>query len=800
MEDRVLLSTLTVTNDNDRGSGTLRAEVGAAVAGDTIVFAPSAYGTITLANGALSLPDRVTIDGPGAGQVTISGGGKVRVFKIAAGVRATVSGLTITGGSGANGGAVYNQGTATFTNCNITSSSAQHDGGGLYNQGTATFTGCTISGNSAKGDGGGLDNQGTVTFTDCTISGNQAQGHGGGLYNQGTATITDTTVSGNSSGIDNGAGLAIFGGKVTLMNTIVAGNLAGYVASDIGGPHNVASSSAYNLIGTGGSGSLKNAINGNEVGISNPGLAPLGNYGGPTLTMPLLSGSPAIGKGTSIKGITTDQRGMPLGTSVDIGAFQDESGLVVNTTVDGAGSPAGELTLRQAIDLADALQISSAGNPLDRPQTITFDPTVFAKRQTITLTDGELALTNTLGAVDAQTYVNIDGPGAAMLTVSGGKTSRVFQVDPMVVVNISGLSITGGAAGSVGRGGGLYNQGTTTLSDCTISGNSAEAGGGVGSRPLRYGSLALNDCTISGNSASNGGGVYNYGDGTISGCTITNNSAARGAGVMNAVTGESSNSEFLTINNSTISGNSSGKSGIGGGLSNANGVKVYDCTISGNSAGKGGGVYNTGSYFGSATLSDCTISGNSAEAGGGVYNRGLATLVNCTISGNAASDGGGLYDGQKLGGYRLGLSLTNCTVAGNTAATNGGGLFDKSEAVLNNTIVAANTSSSGSPSAISGEVTSSSSYNLIGAGGSGGLTNSQGNLVGVADPGLGSLANNGGPTLTIALLSGSPAINAGSIALVPAGFTTDQRGTGFPRIVGKTVDIGAFENSIASNT
>ena len=102
-------------------------------------------------------------------------------------------------------------------------------------------------------------------------------------------------------------------------------------------------------------------------------------------------------------------------------------------------------------------------------------------------------------------------------------------------------------------------------------------------------------------------------------------------------------------------------------------------------------------------------------------------------------------------------------------------------------------------------MSSASAYNLIGTGGSGGLVNGiNGNQVGVADPGLGPLADNGGPTQTIALLPGSPAIDAGSNALAVdpttgQPLTTDQRGPGFLRIVNGTVDIGAFEFSPAAS-
>ncbi len=361
--------------------------------------------------------------------------------------------------------------------------------------------------------------------------------------------------------------------------------------------------------------------------------------------------------------------------------------------------------------------------------TIKFAPSAYG---TITLSSGEL---NVASSVD------IEGPGAAILSVNGGGKSRVFYIPSAIAATISGLTITDGAAGAASHGGGLYNQGTTTLTDCTIAGNLAGAGGGVSSHTNAdtEQALTLTDCTISGNSASEGGGVYNYG------------------------------SYYGT-------------------------ATLHGCTISGNSANKGGGLYNRGV----AAVNACTISGNSAVNGGGLYNGQAAagyalslTLTNCTVAGNTSNDDGGGLNNAGM------ATLTNCTVTGNTADNDGGGLFNGSKALLKNTIVAGNTSTGGSASDIGGtvDVASSSSYNLIGTGGSGGLTNGHGNQVDVANPGLGSLAGNGGPTLTIALLPGSPAINSGSNALVPAGVTTDERGTGFPRIVGKTVDIGAFESS-----
>ncbi len=195
------------------------------------------------------------------------------------------------------------------------------------------------------------------------------------------------------------------------------------------------------------------------------------------------------------------------------------------------------------------------------------------------------------------------------------------------------------------------------------------------------------------------------------------------------------------------------------------------------------------------TLSDGTTIGGAGGSGGAPGASGPQP-----VAGSDGGDhGGGLYAG---GGT---LSLINSTIAYNDVASGGaGGGLDviASTATLDNTIVALNTEGTGSgalASDVVGTVSSASAYNLIGTGGSGGLVNGvNGNLVGVANPGLGALANNGGPTETIALLTTSPAIDAGSNALAvdPATklpLTTDQRGAGYPRIVNGTVDIGAYE-------
>ena len=162
--------TFTVTSTLDNGSiGTLRWAVGqanSAGGAETIAFDQKAFKTpqtITLAGTQLRVvrhgTGTETITSPKAG-VTVSGGGLSRVFQVNGGVTATLSGLTITGGSAVNGGGLYNDnGTATLIDCTVSGNSVTDRGGGVYNfKGLAKLTNCTVSGNSASEGGGGLYN------------------------------------------------------------------------------------------------------------------------------------------------------------------------------------------------------------------------------------------------------------------------------------------------------------------------------------------------------------------------------------------------------------------------------------------------------------------------------------------------------------------------------------------------------------------------------------------------------------------------------------------------------------------
>ncbi|MCW6039022.1 DUF4347 domain-containing protein, partial [Spirulina subsalsa FACHB-351] len=228
---------------------------------------------------------------------------------------------------------------------------------------------------------------------------------------------------------------------------------------------------------------------------------------------------------------------------------------------------------------------------------------------------------------------------------------------------------------------------------------------------------------------------------------------------------------------------------FGTGINSFGQVTLNYSTVTDNQANRGGGGINGD---GGVILNHSTVSGNSAnEDGGGIRSLGGVTLINSTVSGNSAgTNGGGIRSVPAV-------TLTNSTVAFNQANGLGGGVYLWGAThTIHNSIIANNTSPTAPDIGVAGTPTFNISHSLIGnttgMSGNGLPTNGvNGNLVGV-DPKLAPLTNNGGPTQTHALGLNSPALNGGSNDLA-TGLTTDQRGAPGARIVGGTVDMGAFE-------
>jgi hypothetical protein len=235
LEDRCLPST--VTNLDDAGAGSLRQAILDTPAGGTVDFQPGLSGTITLTTGELAIAKDLTIAGPGADVITVSGKHASRVLEImGAGFHVALSGLTPAdgqSGSSSGGGISNDGGTLTVSNSILSGNSASIGsaaGGGVANEGgTVILTNSTLSGNSAPSVAGGIDNNGgTVILTNSTLSGNSAfTGDGGGIVNNGgTVILTSSTLTGNTANLAGG-GIHNDGGTLILTSSTLSGNSAG---------------------------------------------------------------------------------------------------------------------------------------------------------------------------------------------------------------------------------------------------------------------------------------------------------------------------------------------------------------------------------------------------------------------------------------------------------------------------------------------------------------------------------------------------------------------------------------------
>jgi uncharacterized protein (TIGR03437 family) len=760
-----------VTNTNNNGAGSLRQAILDAPANGEILFDPGVFNiarTITMSSGEILINKSLTITGPGADLLTLTGNNTQRIFRVAANVpNATINDITIANGRATDvGGGIVSDGNLTLNRCKVVNNFAANSGGGVYVGGaTAAFTDCTFSGNTTgsgtAGAGGAIVMLNTdATITSCTINGNKSFGDAGGIrFDTITAgqnrklRVVNTTISGNTANANGGGMLIVsFGGSVnlevvnstitgntgqgggirtdtvgagttattTIRNSIIATNslpnLSGVAFSGGGTP--TITSLGYNLTSDNGSGFLTQSTD--QIN-TNPLLGALQNNGGLTQTHALLVGSPALDKGSS-GNVLIDQRGLPRpfdiggiapatgGDHADIGAVEMQAIIVTNANESGAGS------LRRAVQDA----------PVNGD--VFFDPGFFNVARTITLSSGEIFIDKRL---------TISGPGSKLLSISGNNTNRIFRIGSNIPnVTISDLTISNGKATT---GGGIASSSSLTLTRCAVINNNAPDDtvfGGAGGGVFVSGRTAsFTDCTFSGNTGGSfGGAIYIVdADTTISGCTINENSSGGfGGGIEYDLL--ISSSAKLRVSNSTISGNR-------------------------NSSGFGGGLYLY-SFSGSLT----------------------AEFVNNTITGNIGSGGAGIL-------------------------TEASGVNSASALTIRNSIIANEGSPNLSVSSFNGAANptiTSLGYNLSNDNGGGFLTQPTDQLN--ANPLLGPLRDNGGLTQTHALRGGSPALDKGS----NAGLQLDQRGRTRPFDIsgiapatgGDNSDIGAVEMqaSIVANT
>lgn len=471
---------------------------------------------------------------------------------------------------------------------------------------------------------------------------------------------------------------------------------------------------------------------------------------------------------------------------------------------------------------------------------------------TITLTQGALpvAVDNLTITAGAGNHVTIDGGGTNQVIVNYGPGTTPPYVMAFRYVTVQDGATSG--TGKYGIGGGcIFSSGGVGLYQSTVSGCSVTdpTGPALGGGVAAYG-LYMYRSTITGNSVSTGNGtppatsgsppiavgggafakyagvIYSHIDGNTA--TSDLGYGAVGGGLLTArpyLYASTISRNAVVVNAGSATGGSTNV-GSGGGLIAKYGGTLQSSTISGNrltcnsasttslnTACIGAGVvnsYSSGSGGSNYPLAvyESTISGNAATCSlggalclsGGVHSKYGLNVVQSTISGNSAQIGAALM--QKYSGAGTGASIYNSTIAGNSAQYVGGGIYEYAgggssappSITLVSSIVAKN-----STGGIADDIYLRGAYTLTVSGSNDlvmaampNITLPAGTLS--ADPTLAPLANNGGPTMTMGLYPGSPALDAGSN---PNAYPFDQRGTGFPRVVGAAPDIGAFEGTVA---
>jgi hypothetical protein len=615
--------------------------------------------------------------------------------------------------------------TLNLNNCTISGNSAETQGGGIFNDGfaanaTLAITNSIISNNNAAdnfndyGYGGGIYNNGdsgnaVVTLTKCTLNRNLAATWGGGIYNNGISTTPPLgalifgPVTGESIG----------GSAVDYQVNLAAGQT--YVITELAQPANPSENfdAIIAVIDPNGQTVLDQDTYVDETVIF---AAPIsGQY--TVRVHPFYSnGIPTFGHFTlQVNAAAARSANMWLSTCTISGNSTNSQGAGIYSVLFGDGMTS-LVTLTKCVVTGNHSHGDTGG--------------IYFQGE---LADGSAELKVSSCSV-TKNFAAFDGAGIEVKQA----------VAEFADTDVSNNSITThfGAGGGIGIDDGLGSNGVSvvTMTNCTVSGNSANAGGGIETAGLE---LKLINCTIRDNSAGFGGGIFNE----------------------NGQDGDST----VRVENSTISGNSA--------------------------SGGGGGIFNGGSNIGlggaTATLEliNTTVSGNSAGFGGAILiesfglgdtlvGTGKVIVRNSTISGNAADFGGGIFTWGSNAEFGIGsLDIANSII-------NAGGSGENLVAYEDGTVT-------------------SQGYNLSSdaAGGDagtgpGGLLNGPGDIRNT-NPMLGPLQNNGGPTMTHALLKNSPAINAGDPNFDPYLFNPpllyDQRGPGNPRIFKGRIDIGAYE-------
>jgi hypothetical protein len=759
-------NTLIVKNNTDNAPDSLRDAIANANNGDTIQFDGNYH--IELTSDELVIDKSVTIDGSN-NDVTISSTGSFRVFNIGPGAIVNLNNLNLQQGEANNGGGIFNDGLLLFIdNCTITNNTATNNGGGIYvNSGAVVITSSAISNNNATVLGGGIYNETQVTINNSTFYDNQAQQDGGAIYNNSQVFSNNSTFLANNAN-NNGGGLfnnnnksaniknntffentALISGRgiynlgaLELTNTIIANSSISSIEECYS--INLIDPNAQNLI---------TDESCDAIIAEDPLLDPLlQDNGGTTPTHALLEGSPAIGVGDPSTCLSIDQRGKTRNLPCDIGAFEFNNAPVVD-----------DMTFTTIVNttLSDTLSATDVDGD-DLTYTI-----VNSNLGTVNITDsttGAFAYTPPLDQIGTDTFTYKVKDNAPFNSKESAEATVTINIINNTVVDNLGDTNDGN-----------IDPGENTLREAiknALLGDTITFANAIADQTIILDNslIIAKDLTI---------------DGTGQNITLSGGNNTRLFQI---------DSGNITINYLTLI---DGKSEDGGAIqvnSGAN-LSLNDCTLFNNqnigNSHQGGALFiNTGAVV---EINRCLIDSNKANGnpghGGGIFNQGQLTLNNSTLTNNDANKGGGgLYN-------QTSAEINNSTFSANSTAQQdqGSNLYNGGTLKLRNTILA-NSGKNGGDCINNGGTIDINLNNLI----EDDTCDTSATLI-TGDPKLSALQDNGGSTKTLALLVGSPAIDAGDDSTCLA---TDQRGESRP-IDGNNdslaiCDIGAFEVQVQS--
>jgi hypothetical protein len=839
------------------------------VAGDTINVAA---GTVT---DKVTITKAVTINGPASGTATVnanataaSGGSAFTVNIPAASPlqNVVISNLTITGGFYRYGGGIAHfNGNVTVNDSIVTNNTASTTtggggivgvgagvgGGGIFSSGTLTLNRVTVSNNktvlggTTPFPGAGLFTAGLTTVNDSTFTGNVANGNtlGGGVYSfrqfpavpvATSFTATNTNFSANSAAF--GGGIANSGsGAITLKRDAALSGNPSQLVNNTG----TFGAAMYDA----GTATVSDTTFGTNPAVSQAGALWLATFG---TENPVFNGTNVTFTGNSAPvggAIVTGVRSVLnlTGGSIDTNSGTLGGGMYV---AGGTVGLSGTSVANNTATGGTTVNGGSGGGIYQATGSVALTAgTVVSGNKAVAATVTGSTATGWGGNIYSGPAADNNAPTISITdsTLSGG--TAVVGAGIAVVGNIfakagttpskltlTRATISGNNAGF--GGGGIYNGGTVTATDSSILTNSAAfAGGGLynGSTVVAdTPTVTLTNTTVKDNTSANiAGGVANLIRAvlkTTSGSIEANK--ALSAGGLYVQDGGTATLDGTAIKNNIADGGSTNNAGDGGGVYSAGTLTIKNAVISGNEAkttttpgsgnasGEGGALFaasNQSSGAVKTTLTGVTVNGNKAVIGSALVTASTAgtnatSILNSTITGNTSTSAFGAILPVNP------VSIVFSTITDNTAAAGGGGgivAFAAGVARVAGTIISGNKAGAATVNCVSAPA--DGGYNLSDPGdNSCGFTAANHDLS--ANPQLGALANNGGPTPTQLPAASSPVINA-----IPAGFVTtiadavsttpvtlcdagavDQRGVSRPQ--GANCDIGSVEADLSAPT